>query len=210
MLDIAKFNATPLNASPYPYLVVKDFLHADCLEAVTRDFPEIKQAGSFPIESLKCGATLVSLLHELEGAEFRQAVEQKFGLDLSNRPTMMTLRGRTDETDGRIHTDSKTKIITVLLYFNQGWQQSGGRLRVLRSGTDLEDYAEEVEPSIGTLLVFKRSDNSWHGHHPFIGERRTLQLNWVLNEKVKQREQARHGFSAFFKKLFGIKQQYAG
>jgi hypothetical protein len=56
------------------------------------------------------------------------------------------------------------------------------------------------------LLAFKRSDNSWHGHKPFVGERKALQLNWVLDEQVKRREQKRHGVSAFFKKLFGNKE----
>jgi len=30
----------------------------------------------------------------------------------------------------------------------------------------------EVPPSDGTLVAFKRSDNSWHGHKPFSGKRR--------------------------------------
>ena len=68
--------------------------------------------------------------------------------------------------DGSIHTDSKTKIITVLLYLNEAWDAAGGRLRLLRSGTDLENYVAELPPSNGTLLIFRRSDNSWHGHKP--------------------------------------------
>ena len=79
-------------------------------------------------------------------------------------------------TDGKIHTDSKTKIITVLLYMNdKSWPSDTGRLRILRNGTDLEDYADEVEPAGGTLIVFKRSDKSWHGHHSYEGPRRAIQ-----------------------------------
>ncbi|WP_124950028.1 2OG-Fe(II) oxygenase [Sulfuriferula thiophila] len=209
MLDLTAFNSAELNKSPYEYMVLPDFLKADALEAISRDFPVIKQAGSFPFDTLKCGPAFIELMHQLEGETFRHAVEKKFNVDLTGRPTMITVRGHTDETDGRIHTDSKTKIITMLIYFNEAWQKSGGRLRILRSGTDLEDYVAEVEPAIGTLLAFRRSDNSWHGHKPFVGERKALQLNWVLDEQVKRREQKRHGFSAFFKKLFGNK-EYAG
>jgi len=36
-----------------------------------------------------------------------------------------------------------------------------------RSGKDLEDIAAEVPPTDGTLVAFKRSDYSWHGHKPF-------------------------------------------
>lgn len=209
MLDLAKFNAAELNKTPYEYLVLSDFLKAEAKAAISQDFPVIKQAGSFPADTLKSGPAFIELMRQLEGEPFRRAVEQKFNVDLTGRPTMITVRGRTDETDGRIHTDSKTKIITMLIYFNDAWQKSGGRLRILRSGNDLEDYAAEVEPAMGTLLAFRRSEHSWHGHELFVGERKALQLNWVLDEQVKRREQHRHGVSAFFKKLFGNK-PYAG
>ena len=209
MLDLAAFDAAELNKTPYEYMVLPGFLKVDALESISRDFPEIKQAGSFPFDTLECGPAFIDLMKQLEGETFRHAVEKKFNLDLTGRPTMITVRGHTDETDGRIHTDSKTKIITMLIYFNEAWQKSGGRLRILRSGTDLEDYAAEVEPELGTLLAFRRSDNSWHGHKPFVGVRKAIQLNWVIDEQVKRREQKRHGVSAFFKNLFGNK-EYAG
>jgi SM-20-related protein len=116
---------------------------------------------------------------------------------------MITVRGRCSEKDGKIHTDSKTKIITVLLYMNSSWENAGGRLRLLRSENDLEDMLFEVPPVEGTLLAFKRSDNSWHGHKPFTGERRVIQFNWVTSEEVVRREQGRHRFSATIKNFFG-------
>lgn len=205
MLDLDKFNAAPLEKEPFEYLVLPGFLRQEMLAAISRDFPSIAKPGSFPAETLQFGGAFRKLLEELESDTFRHAVEQKFSLDLRGRPTVITVRGHTDETDGRIHTDSRTKIITMLIYFNESWQESGGRLRLLRSGTDIEDYVAEVDPGIGTLLAFRRSDHSWHGHKPFVGPRRAIQLNWVVNEKVKRREQKRHGISAFFKNLFGGK-----
>ena len=209
LLNIAGLDTVDLHNTPYEYLVMPGFIRQEALAAIGKDFPLIKQAGSFPVDTLQCGPVFMALLQQLEGDAFRQAIAQKFDVDLTGRPTMVTVRGYTDETDGRIHTDSKTKIITVLIYFNEAWQNTGGRLRILRSGTDLEDFAAEVEPGNGTLLAFRRSDNSWHGHQPFIGERRTLQLNWVVSEAVKRREQNRHGVSAYFKKLLG-KSDYTG
>jgi len=205
MLDLDKFNAAALVNEPFEYLILPGFLRPEMLAAISRDFPNITKPGSFPVETLQFGKAFRELLNELESDTFRHAVEQKFGLDLTGRPTIITVRGHTDGTDGRIHTDSRTKIITMLIYFNEDWHESGGRLRLLRSGTDMEDYVAEVEPSIGTLLAFRRSDHSWHGHKPFVGPRRAIQLNWVVDEKVKRREQKRHGISAFFKNLFGGK-----
>jgi SM-20-related protein len=114
---------------------------------------------------------------------------------------MCTVRGYLQKKDGAIHTDSKTKIITVLLYLNEGWNSDGGRLRVLRSGNDLESYVAEVAPTQGTLLMFRRSDNSWHGHKPYEGQRRAIQFNWVTSGEVVRKEEARHRLSTRVKWL---------
>jgi hypothetical protein len=145
-------------------------------------------------------------MDELLGPEFQKAVEEKFSIDLTGRPTMYTVRGFTRARDGKIHPDSETKLITVLLYLNDDSGSSeGGRLRLLRSATDLNDVIEEVEPAGGTLLVFRRADNSWHGHESYEGPRRAIQLNWVTDESVVKREQGRHGIGSVIKKLFGGK-----
>ena len=90
----------------------------------------------------------------------------------------------------------------VLLYMNPTWESAGGRLRLLKSANDIDDMILEVPPVEGTLLAFKRSDNSWHGHKPFTGERRVIQFNWVATEEIALREQFRHRFSATIKKIF--------
>jgi len=136
----------------------------------------------------------------MRSGEFRKAFEEKFGIDLTNRPDMITVRGRCSEKDGKIHTDSETKIITILIYMNAGWESAGGRLRLLRSGNNLDDMILEVPPTEGTLLAFRRSNNSWHGHKPFSGPRRVIQFNWVTSEAVVRREQNRHRLSAWMKK----------
>ena len=114
---------------------------------------------------------------------------------------MYTVRGFVNERDGSIHTDTDTKIITVLIYMNEHWQEDAGRLRLLRSADDLENYVAEVPPNGGTLLAFKRADNSWHGHKPVTGPRRAIQLNWVTSKDVVDYEQRRHQISTRFKKF---------
>jgi len=66
---------------------------------------------------------------------------------------------------------------------------------------DLEDCAKEVTPLAGTMVAFRRSERSFHGHRPHIGERRSLQLNWVTDEAVVRRELSRHRWSARLKAL---------
>jgi hypothetical protein len=89
----------------------------------------------------------------------------------------------------------------VLVYMNERWQEDAGRLRLLRGPDDLEDFVAEVPPYGGTLLVFRRSDNSWHGHKPISGPRRAIQLNWVTSQEVVDGEQRRHQLSTKFKRL---------
>ena len=200
-VDLEKFNATGLCREPFDFLVVPGFLKSGSLAAIHDDFPRVDRPGSFPLESQSYGAAFQALIDELRGPAVQAAFERKFGLDLEGRPTMFTVRGRCSDRDGGIHTDSVTKIITVLLYMNPTWEESGGRLRLLRSGTDLEDYILEVPPEEGTLLSFRRSDNSWHGHKPFIGPRRVIQMNWVTSEKVLRYENRRHRLSAALKRI---------
>lgn len=200
-LDTDALANTPRERDPYDYVIVPGFVRAEALPGIHETYPEIDQPGSFPYHTLEYGPAFSSLLDELQGPAMRAAIEKVFDVDLTGRPTTVTVRGRCQLKDGRIHQDSTEKIITVLVYMNPAWEETGGRLRVLRSDSDLEDYAAEVPPAEGTLLAFRRSDTSHHGHKPFEGQRRVLQLNWVTSDKFAKRERRRHAISAFFKRL---------
>jgi hypothetical protein len=200
-LRLEALRATPLVDAPFPHLVVPGFVREAGLAEINADYPQISSPGSFPTDQLVFGKAFQALLDELESDRFRQAFEQKFGIDLSGRPTITTVRGRCDPSDGKIHTDSKTKIITVLIYMNASWEQSGGRLRLLHAAHDLSNMIVEVPPVAGTLLAFKRSNNSWHGHEPFSGERRVIQFNWLTSQGNRQIAMLRHQTSASFKRM---------
>ena len=200
-LNLAKLLEAKVETSPYQYTIVPGFLPAQSISKVNATYPDIKAGGSFPIESLDAGMTIKEVIDELDSPEFQKAIEQKFGVDLTDKPKMYSLRAYTRAKDGQIHTDSKDKIITVLLYLNENWTQPGGRLRILKNVHNVDDFAAEVAPDDGTLLVFKRSDTSWHGHHPFDGPRRSLQMNWMTSEGSRGWHKIRHKISAAVKKL---------
>ena len=203
-LRLQAFRATPLVREPFQHLIVPGFISPEGLAAINADYPRISSSGSFPVDQVSFGAQFQNLLDELESDDFRAAFEEKFSLDLAGRPTVTTVRGRCDSSDGRIHTDSTSKIITVLIYMNESWDQPGGRLRLLRSANNLNDIIVEVPPIAGTMLAFKRSKNSWHGHEPFVGERRVIQFNWVTSEGNRQIAMLRHHASASFKRMLGM------
>ena len=199
IFDLAALENAPLHHRPFDYIMVPHFVRNEALAALHRDFPRIEKPGSFPISELAFGPTFQRMLDEFAEPAMRDAFARKFGVNLEGRPLMTTVRGRCQKKDGRIHTDTKSKILTILIYLNSKWEDSGGRLRLLRSADNLEDYAAEVPPDEGTLLAFRRSENSFHGHKPFVGERRVIQFNWVTDAGVVARERLRHRVSAWLK-----------
>ena len=184
-LEIEKFSKTEALRAPFEYITVPAFVSDSRLAAVNRDFPGLEKAGNFPLDKLQYGPDFAAFIEELRGPEFRKVVEGKFDIRLEGLEARITIRGFADPSDGEIHTDIRSKVVTGLIYLNESWDSSGGRLRLLRNGHDVEDYIAEVPPIGGTLLMFKRADNSWHGHKPFSGVRRTIQINWIDPSKDK-------------------------
>ena len=201
MLDLDRLRAAPLERDPFEFVVVDEFVRRDALPGILADFPAMRGHGSYPIESLDCGPAFAGLVAALTGPALAAAVEEKFAVDLGGRPTLLTVRGNSNGRDGAIHTDTATKIITLLLYLNPVWEPAEGRLRLLRGPDDIDDYVCEVAPLAGRMLAFRRSERSFHGHRAHIGERRALQLNWVTSPAVVRRELGRHRWSARLKAL---------
>ncbi|NWA28934.1 2OG-Fe(II) oxygenase [Pseudomonas gingeri] len=199
IIDLVAIETTPVQLTPFPYSIIGNVLSERFLANVQQDFPAIEDAGSFPLASVRYGAAFAKLIDELHSDAFRQVIAEKFAIDLADKPVMITVRGKADHKDGRIHTDSKSKLITVLLYLNDEWSADEGRLRLLYDQHDLDHYAAEVPPTAGTMLLFKVAENGWHGHKTFIGARKVLQMNYVTNETVLNKHAARHRFSAKFK-----------
>ena len=202
VLDADALRKATLVPEPFPYLIVDNIIRPEVLSDVVRNFPAIRKRGSFPPHAVACSGLFATLMQEMQSDELRDLIGKRLGMDLTNRPPMITVRGRTSEKDGEIHTDSTSKLVTVLLYLNPGWASPVGRLRLLYNNRDLAHYAAEISPEAGRCLIFKVTPDCWHGHEPFVGERRTIQLNYVSSDKVRNRELNRHRLSAFLKQLF--------
>jgi hypothetical protein len=203
-LDYPRLAAAPVATDPFPHVVVPSFVPPASLDAVLADLPPLGKRGSFPIESVRLGPNARALMAAMEGPLLRTSIERLFGLDLRGSPTMVTLRGWTSERDGRIHCDSLAKRVTVLLYLNRdtdAWRRQEGCLRLLRGPENLEDFAVEVPPVNGTLLVFPNGPTTWHGHRQFVGQRYSVQLNYMTTDDKARSEIRRHRISAFVKRL---------
>jgi hypothetical protein len=93
MLRLDTLRATPIQPDPFEHVIVKDFIERAKLQKVLADYPEVPGPGSHPPSSLKIAGGFRDLIDEMLDAPFRNAVEEKFAIDLTGRPTMYTVRG---------------------------------------------------------------------------------------------------------------------
>ena len=200
LLDKNQLNLAKVDNNFFPYFHVENALsHFLNSSDLIKDFPDIDSGGSFPSDNLKQG-DIKKLVEELEGDEFKAILENKLGVDLKDAEVITTLRGFSRFKDGKIHTDSQSKIVTVLLYLNKNWDNEIGNLRLLKKNNDLENYIQEISSEYGNLVAFKVTDNCWHGFMPFEGKRLSIQLNYIYPKSLNIHK-IRHKLSASFKKL---------
>jgi len=200
MINIDLVKQTPIENSPYPYFSIKQALADEKLSDFINDFPPITAGGSFNEEDLELSETYQELHKAIDSNAFREALSEKFDTDVLTAPLMITYRGYSRLKDGRVHTDSKSKLLTILIYFNEDWQANTGKLRVLNSD-DMNDIAEEILPTAGCMIAFKVTDNCWHGYPPFEGTRNAIQVNFLASESANKKHKFFHKLSAKLKSL---------
>ena len=200
MLDAIR--AAQPQMEPYPYVLAANALSMETAPALAKDFPDIKKNGYLPLSLLERRGAFDALLRDLEGPEIAALLSEKLGLELRDKPRMITVRKWSAGNDGRIHNDGEAKICTSLIYLNEGWPEGdAGRLRVLRSEDSFDNTAAEVPPVFGSFFAFKRTENSWHGHKPFTGERRVIQTTWLRSWDDFERKEKRGRFAFLLKRF---------
>lgn len=208
LLDPARLDRpdTDIRREPFPFLIAHGQLPDEARGDLERDFPRYTSAGFFPYDAGDCGPSVNALVQRLSSGEFASAVGQRLGIpNLGQFPTLITLCRSLNKRHGTIHTDSKSKVATALLYLNPMWPDiSEGCLRFLGRVDDIDSVlAPELKPLYGEFAMFKRCDNSFHGHLPYEGERRVIQVAWLTSEAEKQRKTKRGKFARAFKWIFG-------
>lgn len=195
ILDLARIQKANVNDSPYPYFVSTQALAPNSAAGVASDFPHIDRGGAIAVEDTGYGPAFGRLLEELRSDDFRKLIADKLDVDLDGKEIVINVRGQIRRTDGNIHTDTPSKLVTVLLYFNEpGEAASATALRILRNGRDIEDFVEEVPPLLGTMVAFKVTPDCWHGFKPFSGARHSLQLNYLSGVTPKLKHEGARRF----------------
>jgi hypothetical protein len=192
--------------APFPLLIAEGVLDPDAEQALINDFPGYRGAGFFPHADVDCGPAINALVRELTAPAFADRIGDLLGITrLSQFPVLVTICRALNLRHGTIHTDSQSKIASALVYLNPDWVPThAGCLRFLSTGNDIEALvAPEIKPLYGTLTAFRRTDNSFHGHLPYEGERRVIQIAWLVDAAAHDRKTRRGRFSRAVKWLAG-------
>lgn len=209
LLQDAAFDAADalLHREPFAFFIAHGVLADRDRGRLADDFPNYPSAGFFPYDADDCGPSVTALVEEITSQGFADRIGEKLGIDhLGQYPTLVTLCRLLNLRHGTIHTDSRSKVATALIYLNESWPDAnvGGSLRFLSKIDDIDAMLmPEIKPLYGNFVVFRRADNSFHGHLPHEGERRVIQVAWLTSEDEKLRKTQRGKFSRVFKKLFG-------
>ena len=203
-LDLNAVREAKRSREPYDFLLGSSILKEGIIDDLRQDFPNITKPGYLTVDDVELRGRFKTLIEELEGSELTEELSRHFGQDLHQYPRLTTIMKRSQPKYGAIHTDGPSKVMTMLVYMNDEWEASeGGRLRVLYDEKNFEPYAMEVPPTMGTFFTFLRSDNSWHGHRPFSGERKVVQIAWVKSQADIDRKRKHNRMAQFFKGIFG-------
>ena len=205
MIDLEAIWQASVNEVPFRFFVSGNVLKPADLAQLREDFPRIEQPGAFPLQELEYGPSFARLVEQVRSKDFTYVMGKKFRINLTMKPLLISVRGHSRLSDGRIHTDSKSRIVSSVLYLNDDWEEEAGRMRMLRSSSSFKRAYAEVPPNGGAFAALRRSDRSWHGHLPYEGPRRCIMFNWMWSLKVREVERVRHRLSARIKRRVAAK-----
>ncbi len=199
--------------APFRFVLACDVLDPARSEQLRTEFPRYRGAGFFPHDTADCGPSINALIADLTAPAFADLLGDRIDVErLSQFPVLVTLCRALNRRHGTIHTDSRSKIATALIYLSPDWPQtSDGCLRFLANDHDIDALvAPELRPVYGALAAFKRSDNSFHGHLPFEGERPVIQIAWLVDAHERDRKTRRGRTSRAIKWLVGRLDRWFG
>jgi len=183
--DVAILRDSFVNAKPFRFLVIDNFLPPSQFEAAAKAFPspdapmwleyrsgtENKKLQSQNFDSID--APLANVLAYLNEPEFTKWLEQITDIEniipdpeYHGGGLHQTLKGGhlAMHVDYNRHsTQGWHRRLNAILYFNETWNASwGGCLEFWTNG--VKERAHVIPPVGNRLVVFETTESSWHGH----------------------------------------------
>lgn len=171
-------------ASPFPHVVIDDFLPPEVLDEVLREFPSPQRADwhSFdsPLErklatkdDAMLGEATRHLLAEFNSAPFIDFLERLTGIEglvpdphFSGGGLHQIERGGHLKVHADFNRHPHTQLLrrlNVLVYLNRDWKDEfGGGLELW--SRDMKARERQILPLFNRCVVFSTTDTSFHGH----------------------------------------------
>jgi hypothetical protein len=169
-------------ASPFPHIVIDDFVGEDVLREVIAEFPQPDAGLTFAREQERkktqyhpqnCGPFTRHLFNELNSQAFLVFLQEMTGIKGLVADPYFSGGGLHETTKGGhlgIHADfnmhPKLKLqrrINLLIYLNEDWDDSfGGHLELW--DRQMKACEVKVAPVFGRAVIFNTDLDSYHGH----------------------------------------------
>jgi Rps23 Pro-64 3,4-dihydroxylase Tpa1-like proline 4-hydroxylase len=203
-------------ATPFPHIVLDQFLPDELLSQVLAEFPEPSDERWFRFDHAKShklgmnedwlfGPSTRQLLNQLNTAVFVQFLETLTGIQgLIPDPHFEGGGLHQIEPGGflKVHVDFNfhaawqlDRRVNVLIYLNRDWDDAwGGQLELWDVGMTQHRL---VSPAFNRMVIFETSDNSKHGHPdplrcPEGTSRRSLALYYYSNGRPESEQSDAH------------------
>lgn len=183
--NLERLRADYQAASPYPHIVIDDFLEPGVVEAAVAEFPPLNHeqwTNYIHVNERKFshtdpdtwGPTLQSILEELNSSRFVEFVGNLLGVDdLIADPSLeggglhQSVRGGflNIHADFTVHPHHRNwqRRANIILYLNEDWQpEYGGDIELW--STDMKECVRKVSPIANRALIFTTDPTSFHGH----------------------------------------------
>jgi hypothetical protein len=196
----AKYRDRYNSATPFPHIVLPDFLDENILELCLREFPSTPDSSAgykrsqenlkFEFKPETLSPPLRSLFYSFNSIPFVGFIENLTGIKGLIPDPYFAGAGFHEVSYGghvNIHADfnfhsemSLERRISLLIYLNKDWREEyGGCFEIWDQ--KMSRCCERVVPAFNTCVVFNTSSNSFHGNpvpakHPERQPRRAIAL----------------------------------
>lgn len=174
------------SASPYPHIVLENFLNSGALNECIDEFNKLNEADGWinytHYNEKKKGLNKLDLLpeaikgtiNELNSPEFLKFLSTLTGIDNLQKDDFLEGGGIHQSTKGgylNIHADFTVhphhrnwqRRVNVLVYLNKNWQEEwGGKLELWDK--QMKACEVKVAPVFNRCVIFNTDADSYHGH----------------------------------------------
>jgi hypothetical protein len=179
--DPKNLNQQFLNATPFPYIVIDNFLREDLAENLLAEFPALSLMHSshhylfsqkYELSFWSSVSDLFSQLHQdLLSDEFREFISQVSGKQvfMDSDYCGELHQGRDGgfldmHVDFNLHPKNDTWVheLTLLIYLNKDWQEHYGGQLLMQNHENPKMY--EVSPIFNRCTIMRSDETTFHGY----------------------------------------------